>query len=172
MTIAIATTLNRGRRAAPLLAAFLAGAWVQLAAPPRAAASTSITVDVMIVHALNDGSGVDAKLRGMSALSKPPLSAYNSFKVLTSTSMTLGLAKQSMLKLPSGRDVSVTYKALIDAARAGDAALYDIATTIQKAAGNTFVPLAEVNAKAGEWFFVNCQAYNGGSLYLALKVKP
>jgi hypothetical protein len=44
--------------------------------------------------------------------------------------------------------------------------------SIQKPDGKSFLPLVEVNAKPGEWFWVGGQEYKGGSLFIGIKLIP
>jgi hypothetical protein len=171
-----------------LLASIVAAAGVSLAlgAPIRGAPSNppaqpaqaapaapaSISSEVMILHATNDGSGIDPKLGNMPALSKPPFSSYNSYKLLDQTSAPLAKGTAVPLKLPTGRELRLVYKDVIEPQKPGDARRYVIAASIQKADGKSFLPLVEVNAKAGEMFWVGGQEYKGGSLFIGIKVSP
>jgi hypothetical protein len=108
----------------------------------------------------------------MPALSKPPFSSYNSYKLLEQTSLPLNKGQAAPLQLPTGRELRVVYKDVIDPPKAGDPVRYVITASIQKADGKSFLPLVEVNAKAGEWFWVGGQEYKGGSLFIGIKLNP
>ena len=169
-----------------LLASIVAAAGVSLAlgapigspsppaqpAQPAPAAPASISSEVMILHATNDGSGIDPRLGNMPALSKPPFSSYNSYTLLDQTSAPLAKGTAAPLKLPTGRELRLVYKDVIEPQKAGDARRYVITASIQKADGKSFLPLVEVNAKAGEMFWVGGQEYKGGSLFIGIKVSP
>jgi hypothetical protein len=139
---------------------------------PKPAAVAAISCDVMILHATNDNSGIDPRLGKMPALSKPPFSSYNSYKLLDQTSMALNRGQAVPLQLPTGRELRMVYKDVIDPPKAGDAPRYVITASIQKPDGKSFLPLVEVNAKSGEWFWVGGQEYKGGSLFIGIKVNP
>jgi hypothetical protein len=47
-----------------------------------------------------------------------------------------------------------------------------ISASIQEPGGKTFLPLLEVNAKAGETFFVAGQKHKGGILVIGIKAAP
>lgn len=140
--------------------------------PVQLAAAAAISCDVMILHATNDGSGIDPRLGSMPALSKPPFSSYNSYKLLQQTSLPLNKGQAAPLQLPTSRELRVVYKDVIDPPKAGDALRYVITASIQKPDGKSFLPLVEVNAKAGEWFWVGGQEYKGGSLFIGIKINP
>jgi hypothetical protein len=141
--------------------------------PPTAKpAPTSISADLWILHGTNDNSGIDPKLGKMPALSKPPFSSYNSYKLI-------GQAKQSLAKgtavpytLPTGRELRIVYKDVLQPQKQGDPLRYVITASIQKPDGKSFLPLVEVSAQAGEMFFVGGQEFKGGSLFIGIKVGP
>lgn len=141
-------------------------------AQPKPAVPTSISSDVIVLHGTNDSSGIDPKIGKIAALGKPPFSAYNSYKLLDRTKLGLLRGKASTIKLPTDRDLSVMFKDVVDPKKSGEPRRYLITTSIQKPGGNSFLPLLEVNAKAGEWFFVAGQNYKGGMLVLGIKVTP
>jgi hypothetical protein len=176
-----------------LLVAFVAAAGMHLGAGPAAAdgallqppapsqppgpikspAPAAISSDVMVLHATNDSSGTDPKLlQKLPALSKPPFSSYNSYKLLATTSLPLARGSAAPLKLPTGRELRVVYKDVLDPQNKGDVRRYVVTVSIQKADGKSFLPLIEVNAKAGEWFWVGGQEYKGGSLFIGIKLNP
>lgn len=142
----------------------------QTATPAPAAACAKM--EVVVLHATNDGTGIDAKIGKIPELSKPPFSSYNSYKQLDRPKLNVCQGKQVSTKLPNGRDMAVDLKKIIAPAKKGDPTRYVVSTSIQKPGGNTFLPLLEVNAKADEWFFVAGQTYKGGILVIGIKVLP
>lgn len=140
--------------------------------PPRPAPVTSISSEVMVLHGTNDNSGIDPKIGKVPALSKPPFSSYNSYKLLDRTNPTLGKGKLSPTKLPTGRELQIVFKDVIEPQKPGEALRYVVVASIQTPDGKSFLPNVEVNAKAGEWFFVGGQEYKGGSLVIGIKVSP
>lgn len=145
----------------------------QTPAPAQTATPvTSVNMEVIVLHATNDGTGIDPKIGKIPELSNPPFSSYNSYKLLDRPKISVTLGAQSTVKLPNGRDMAVMLKKIIAPAKKGDPTRYLVSTSIQKPGGNTFLPLLDVNAKAGEWFFVAGQTYKGGILVIGLKVLP
>jgi len=132
----------------------------------------AISADVIILHATNDNSGIDPKIGKMPELSKPPFSSYNSYKLLDHSKNSLAKGKSATIKLPTGRDLMVSWKDVIQPQKKGEPQRYVMTASIQKPGGNTFLPLLEVNAKAGETFFVAGQNYQGGNLVIGIKVNP
>ena len=154
------------------LAGVNGGALADEAGKPAAVAPADISVEIVILHATNDGSGIDPKIGKMPALGQPPFSSYNSYKLLDRVKLPLGKGKSSTTKLPTGRDLMVSLKDVIDAKKAVEARKYVVTASIQKPDGNSFLPLLEVNAKPGEPFFVAGQTYKGGTLVIGIKVIP
>lgn len=149
-------------------------ALAQEQAPPskEAAPDAAVAVEVVVLHATNDGSGIDPKIGKMPELGKPPFSAYNSYKLLERLKLSLQKGKPTTTKLPDGSVLQVSLKDVTEAKKQGEPRRFVISTSIQKPGGNTFLPLLEVNAKAGEPFFVAGQQHKGGVLVLGVKVVP
>ncbi len=135
-------------------------------------AETTVNVELIVLHATNDGSGIDPKIGKMPELGKPPFSSYNSYKLLDRTTQKSSKTTQIAYKLPTGRDLQVLLKDVIEPKKQGEAKRFVMSASIQKPGGNTFLPLLEVNAKAGETFFVAGQNYKGGVLVIGIKVNP
>jgi hypothetical protein len=148
-----------------------ASAPAQPAQPPKAVPA-SLTADVWVLHGTNDNTGIDPKLGKMPALSKPPFSAYNSYKLLAQAKLPADKGKTVPYTLPTGRELRIVYKDVIQPQKPGDPLRYVISASIQKADGKSFLPLVEVNAQAGEMFFVGGQEFKGGSLFIGIKVSP
>jgi len=133
---------------------------------------SAISAEIVILHATNDNTGIDPKIGKMPELSKPPFSSYNSYKLLDRENHSLSKGKSATIKLPTGRDLMGSWKDVIQPQKKGEPQRFVMTASIQKADGNTFLPLLEVNAKAGETFFVAGQNYKGGSLVIGIKVNP
>ncbi len=142
-------------------------------APAPKPAPASISADVMILHGTNNNTGIDPKLGKMPALSKPPFSSYNSYTLLAHPALPpLDKGKDVPVALPTGRELRIVYKDVIQPQKQGDPLRYVITVSIQAPQGRSFLPLVEVNAQAGEMFFVGGQEYKGGSLFIGIKVSP
>ncbi len=142
------------------------------AAPKAAEADLTVATEFIVLHGTNDGSGIDPKIGKMPELTKPPFSAYNSYKLLEKSTASASKAKASTTKLPNGGVLKVTLKDVVEPKKKGEAKRYVMSASIQKAGGNIFLPMLEVNAKAGETFFVAGQTYKGGILVIGIKVNP
>ena len=140
------------------------------AVPPSATAPATIPSEVMVLHATNDSTGIDPKLGKMTALSKPPFSSYNSYKLLSHTSQPLARGLSSLFNLPTGRQLQLVYKDIVQPQRQGAGPRYLISASIQSPKGKSFLPLVEVKANPGEWFWVGGQEYHGGSLFIGIKI--
>ena len=141
-------------------------------APAQTPATTCVNAEVIVLHGTNDGTGIDPKIGKIPELSKPPFSSYNSYKLLDRPKVTVQKGKETKVKLPNDREMAIALKDILAAKKKGDVTRYLVSTSIQKPGGNTFLPLLEVNAKAGEWFFVAGQTYKGGILVIGVKVLP
>jgi len=139
-------------------------------APAQAAAAVS--AEVIVLHATNDGSGIDPKIGKMAELGKPPFSSYNSYKLLDRSKMSIDKASPTKIKLPNDGVLMVSLKDVISPKKKDEQKRYVIGASIQKPGGNSFLPLLEVNAKAGETFFVAGQNHKGGILVIGIKVNP
>ena len=139
--------------------------------PRRAAAPATIPSEVMVLHATNDNTGIDPKLGKIAALSKPPFSSYNSYKLLTHTAQPLARGMSSLFNLPTGRQLQLLYKDIVQPHKQGVQPRYLISASIQSPAGKSFLPLIEVKANPGEWFWVGGQEYHGGALFIGIKIR-
>lgn len=140
--------------------------------PAQTPAAASVNMEVIVLHGTNDGSGIDPKIGKIAELAKPPFSSYNSYKLLDRPKVAVQKGKETKVKLPNDREMAIALKDILAAKKKGDVTRYLVSTSIQKPGGNTFLPLLEVNAKAGEWFFVAGQTYKGGILVIGVKVLP
>lgn len=133
---------------------------------------STLSAEVVILHATNDNTGIDSKIGKMPELEKPPFSSYNSYKLLDRKTLPISKEKSSTVKLPNDRELMISLKDIILPKKKDEPKKYVVGASIQKPGGNTFLPLLEVNAKAGEIFFVAGQTYKGGVLVIGIKVNP
>jgi hypothetical protein len=141
-------------------------------APPPGAVPAAVSAEVIVLHATNDGTGIDPKIGRMPELGKPPLSSYNSYKLLSRGTLVLAPGRATTTKLPNDGRLMVALKSVQASKKKGDPERYVISESIEEPGGTTFLPLLEVNAKAGETFFVAGQKYKGGVLVIGIKVLP
>lgn len=139
---------------------------------PAKADETSVPAEIIILHATNDGRGIDPKIGKMPELGKPPFSSYNSYKLLDRVTVNIARGKSATTKLPNDRVLQVSLKDIIPAKKKDDLKKYVVGASIQKPGGTAFLPLLEVNAKAGETFFVAGQTHKGGILVIGIKLAP
>lgn len=155
---------------APIVgAAQVAGAQEPSPSPPASQAA-SVSAELTVMHATNDGAGIDPKIGKMPELGKPPFSAYNSYKLLDRVRVNLAKGAPSSHTLPNQSALNVVLKEVVEQKKKGDPKRYVVTASIKKAGGNTLLPLLEVNAKSGETFFVAGQSYKGGVLVIGIKV--
>ncbi|MCC6644027.1 MAG: hypothetical protein IT374_00440 [Polyangiaceae bacterium] len=129
---------------------------------------SSLNADVLVMHATNAGGGIDPRVKHLTPqLTRPPFSAYDTYKLLIDKRLPAPLGGGGQLALPDGRTLRVTYKGLAESK--GDAR-YKVAATISDPKGKDFLPLLEVAAKLDEPFFVAGQSYDKGILVLAIKM--
>ncbi len=177
VTMTAAITLTTGSPDT-LAAAHFPGGSVRPAdpipAPPvvKPVPVSTLAGDVLLLHATNKGTGIDPKLGKMPELSKPPFSSYNSYKLVDHLNPKLEKGKPSAIKLPTQRELRVVFKDVLAPQKANDIQRYVVSASIEKVDGKSFLPLLEVNAKAGEVFWLAGQDYDGGSLFIGIKVNP
>ncbi|AKT43362.1 hypothetical protein [Chondromyces crocatus] len=141
-------------------------------APPAQAAQSAISTEIVVLHATNDGTGIDAKIGPMPELAKPPFSAYNSYKLLERTRLSVTKSNPTTLKLPNQSVLRLSLKEVVASKKKDEPQRYVLSASIQQPGGDSFLPLLEVNAKAGENFFVAGQKHQGGILVIGFKVVP
>lgn len=141
-------------------------------ASAKPAEEAAVSAEVIILHATNDGTGIDPKIGKMPELAKPPFSSYNSYKLLDRVKLPLAKAKSSTTKLPNDRVLMVSLKDVILPKKKDESKRFVVSASIQKPGGNTFLPLLEVNARPDEIFFVAGQSHKGGILVIGIKVIP
>lgn len=131
---------------------------------PAAAAKAQLRADVLVLHATNSKQGVDARLRELPELTKPPFSAYDSYAVLSHGKLPLAPGSSSQLELPNGR---VLRAQLLEVLK-GD--FVRLSASINQPGGDDFLPLLAVKAKLGQRFIVAGQSYKSGILVLVIRV--
>ena len=146
----------------------------------QAQAPTTANVEVMVLHASNDApQGIDRKIdEGFpagqgpsSALGKPPLSAYKTYKFLDRKTVTVAKGQPgASLPLPNGRTVKVSLNDVLqEKTDKGASNRYKVTTSVMD--GQTSVASTDVTTPPGKTFFLGGQPYQGGSLVLAFTVK-
>jgi hypothetical protein len=140
-------------------------------APPGASAQApvpaSVNAEVMVMHATQaPGAGsIDEKIGNMPQLRKPPFSAYNTYKLLDKRTLSVQKGQPSSHQLPNGRTLQVSLSDVKERR-------YHVSASISQPDGKAFLKLLEVAAAPNEPFFVAGQTYQGGSLVIAITLRP
>lgn len=131
--------------------------------PPAAATDDqSIGATVFVIHASNDGTGIDPVLKPYPELKQPPFSAYNSYRLLNKKSFTLN-SDGTNVSLPDGGTFNLRYNGK-------DGGKHAVQASITKKNGKKFLPSVTVRAKAGQTFFIAGQKHDGGILVLGIRL--
>jgi hypothetical protein len=135
---------------------------------PKAGAVKVVNADVMVMLATqgDGGSFIDPLIGTMPQLTKPPFSAYNNYRLLDRKTMPLAPGKSASYKLVNDRVLQVTYLEDTPDHR------HHVSAAINQPGGKAFLKLLEVKAAPNETFFVGGQSYKGGSLVLAITMRP
>jgi hypothetical protein len=141
----------------------IAAAGPSPAASPNTTPST-VTAEVMVLHATNAGAGIDGRVGNLAQLKKPPFSAYDTYKLLTQARTPLVQGAEAPAVLPDGGQVRLTLKQAVSQGRR------KMAVSIQKSDGSVFLPLAEVTTGADEPFFVAGYRHKSGILVIGIKL--
>jgi hypothetical protein len=106
---------NIARRVSPRLLGALAACFLLVAWSGQALADDA-SCDVFEIKATNDSSGHDAELKPLKKkLSKPPFSAWKSFKLVKKHTIAASLMKSVSVKLSAGGKLGLLYKERNDA---------------------------------------------------------
>jgi hypothetical protein len=132
------------------------------------AAVKVVNAEIMVLFATQvDGHGsIDPAIGNMPQLKKPPLSAYNTYHLLDKRSLAIQMGSSSTYTLANGRVLQVSF--VEPTAEQG----FHVKAAINQPGGNAYLKLLELTAKANEPFFVGGQSFNGGSILLAITLRP
>jgi len=122
------------------------------------------SAEVMVLHATNSAKGIDERIGNMPELKKPPFSSYDSYELLSKTTLPLVKDDPKTMKLPNGRVLQTKLLEVLPKHT------LRISASINQPKGKDFLPLLEVKAKAGQAFIVAGQSYKKGILVLVIKV--
>jgi hypothetical protein len=160
------------KRLALVAALFVAApAW---AAGPDASApvvapapAQTANAEILVIHATKEaGKGwIDERIQ-LPHLSKKPFSDYNTFKVVDKRVLPLQKGTPASYALPTGRTLRVTLKDVTKDKR------YAVDSAIDQPGKEEYLKLLEVVAAPNEPFFVGGQSYRGGTLILAITMRP
>jgi len=141
-----------------------------VAGPHDAPVVADVKAEIIILHATNDGKGIDPGIGKMPELAQPPFSSYNSYKLLNKDALKLIKGEAKEQKLPDGGKLAVTFKDMVKGKK-GEATRYMLKAMIEKSDGKAFLPGLDVTARKGEYFFIAGQKYEKGILVIGIKIK-
>lgn len=137
-----------------------------LARSDRAAVTSKVPAEVLVVLAKEEPGNVDPELKKLTALRRPPFNSFRSMKILSRPKLTLTPGKDALVSLPNGRRVKLTLLRVMPDGR------YKVRAAINRPNKSDYLPLLQVVASAGDPFFVAGQTYQGGTLVVGVTVDP
>jgi hypothetical protein len=125
------------------------------------------TVEVMVLHAtVQPGPGsIGPGIGNLPQLQQPPFSAWNTYRLLAKTSLTLNQGTPLTYPLPNGRVLQVTLQQVTAGPR------YKIGAAINQPGSNTYLNLLTVTAPPNQTFFVAGQQFQGGVIIIGFTVR-
>jgi len=150
------------------LAVVACSALVAAAAPVFAKdASKPVQAEVLVIHGLTEGKGVDPALAELPALAKPPFDSFKQKKLLSRKQMALVKDTPADAELPNGRKLQLTLLGQTDDGR------HRVRVSINRPGKKDYLPVMTVAAAAGDPFFIAGQRYKKGTLIIGVRVgKP
>lgn len=137
----------------------------------REAAVAEVKAEIIVLHATNDGKGIDPAIGKIPELGEPPFSSYNSYKLIKrheGIKLVKGEAKD--IGLPDKGKLSLTFKDTAKGKKDGDPLRYLLNAAIKKPDGNDFLPGMGVSALKGKYFFIAGQKHEKGILVVGIKI--
>ncbi len=135
---------------------------VPVSEPPPKPARAGEAIELLVLHATNTKKGIDARLRDLPELGRPPFSTYDSYAVLERARLPLSPKTQKTHRLPNGRLLATELLEI----QKND--VWRLSASISEPGGSAFLPLLEVRAKVGQHFIVAGQKFRSGILVLVL----
>jgi len=132
-------------------------------AQQKPASPQKVNAEFVVLHATNEGKGIDPKIGNLPQLKKPPFSAYDTYKLLSEASVALELGQAKTQSLQNSQNLSVTYKE-----KTGER--YVVNAVVKKGSSTTLD--LSVKAKSNEVFFVAGPKHGAGILVIGIKIKP
>ena len=132
----------------------------------RVSTVSNVPAEVLVVLAKEEAGNIDAELKKLTALRRPPFNSFRSMKILSRPKLTLTPGKDALVSLPNGRRVKLTLLRVMPDGR------YKVKAAINRPDKSDYLPLLQVVASAGDPFFVAGQTYQGGTLVVGVTVDP
>jgi hypothetical protein len=160
-----------------LAAAIVVGALAPAEARPKPRAPTapaSVDAELVTLHATQGTKGgqqgFDPRIGRPPALTRPPFSAYNTFKLLKRSGAILAKGMSWKTKLPNGLDLLVALEAVVMPKQAGDPIRYVIKASVARAGTTSFEQLVQTETVAGEMIFVQARKHQKGIVVVGIKL--
>lgn len=119
--------------------------------------------EVFVIHATEQAGELDASLKKITALRKPPFSSFKTMKVLSRTKIALSADKPVGVTLPNGRQLQLKLLKTLKDGR------HKVQVSINRPGKKDYLPLLQVIASR-EPFFVAGQTYQGGMLIIGVRI--
>ncbi len=130
-------------------------------------APAEVKVEILILHATNEGKGIDKNLGDLPELKKPPFSSYDTYRQLTKSTAALTKQKESESKLPNDGKLLLTYKGMSADKKAKSRFLLGVKIT--KPDGKELLTFTATSPKK-QFFFAAGPEFKGGILVIGIKV--
>ncbi len=127
-----------------------------------------IKADLMILHATNEGKGIDPGIGDLPELKKPPFSSYDTYKLIDRAGVKLPKGKEQDKKLPNDDKLHLTYKDMVPGKK-DVADKFVIPARIVKKDGSEFVSVS-FSSPRGQFFFVAGPKFKKGILVIGIKI--
>jgi hypothetical protein len=137
-----------------------------LATSTHVQAEEKVDAELLIILASEKAGTIDPALSTIPALSKAPFTAFKSMSILSRPTLHLEVGKPSEHALPNGRKISLIAKEKRKDGR------YQLSLSVNKPKQKDYLPLLQVAAAPGDYFFVVGQAYKDGTLIIGVRVNP
>ena len=138
---------------------------VLLTAADPVRAEDKVDAELLIILASEKAGSVDPALSAIPALSKAPFTTFKSMTILSRPTLHLKIGRASEHGLPNGRKISLVVKEKRKDGR------YQLSLSVNKPNQKDYLPLLQVAAAPGDYFFVVGQAYKDGTLIIGVRVK-
>jgi hypothetical protein len=144
------------------------GVWLfalVFATGPALAEEAAASGEVLVILAKEEAGEIDAPLKQLPALQKPPFSGFKSMKVLSTSAVSLKGEQPATVSLPNGRTLQLK---LLERMADGR---HKVQVSINRPGKKEqdYLPLLTVIA-SGEPFFVAGQSYEGGTLVIGVRI--
>lgn len=143
--------------------------------PSHQQAQAAGQADVLVLHATNEGKGIGDKIKKLPyqlpQLSKPPLSAYDTYVLLSNSQLPLKQNESKSLTLPGDSTLKLKLEDVKAPSKPEGKTRYVLRTSVTKAGGKKLTDV-KVTAQPKVFFFVAGPAYKNGVLVIGIRVLP